>query len=214
MDKKTKKPRKLGLWIPHKILKMPFLSSDEKQYYAYVYSFGGRGCWQTDMQIGKALGCSIRTIQRYQTSCKKAGLFKVIGERSKYRRIWAKNHPEYKATQKKRVQELRQTCQSRQTNLSELPRQTCPTTNKFTNKKTIKERGGSPLPPEGPARAPLRDKQEQLEEHRKKEDAAISIEQMKKNFGFGCRWPEPLSGAEIHRLIQQQKEALYGDKKI
>lgn len=208
MTKTRKKSRKLGLWIPHRILKMPVLTSDEKIYYAYIYSYGERGCWATDEQIGKELGRSERTLQRYQANCKKAGLLKVIGGRSKYRRIWAKDHPKFKAAQKIQAQQLRQTCQSRATNLSELPRQTCPTTNKYTNKSTIKERGGSPSPAEQ-AHAPLKDKQQKLQEFQEREDTLKRIEQLKRSFGSGGgrRTPE-LTAAEREQRRQAQRRAL------
>jgi len=209
MAKGSKKPRKLGLWIPKRILKMPILTGDEKIYYAYVYSYGERGCWATDEQIGKELGRCERTIQRYQTNCKKAGLFKTIGEGSKYRRIWAKDHPKFKAAQKIQAQQLRQTCQSRATNLSELPRQTCPTTIKSTIKSTIKERGGSPSPAEGQAHAPLKDKQQKLEEFQEREDTMKRIEQLKKSFGAGARQrTRELTAAEREQRRQAMKRAL------
>jgi len=185
---------------------MPMLTGDEKMFYAYVYSFGERGCWQTDEQIGKALGRSERTIQRYQANCNKAGLLKVIGKKSKYRRIWAKDHPKYKAMRKKKANLLRQKRQSRATDTSELLRQNCPTTNKDTNKATIKERGGSPSPAEQ-AHAPLKDKQ--LEAYRRKEETIASIEQLTRNFGRGPRRKTPeLTAAERERRRQEQKRAL------
>ena len=206
--KEQKKSRKLGLWIPQRILKMPFLSGDDKLFYAHVYSFGERGSWQTDEQIGKALGRCERTIQRYQANCKKAGLFKVIAKKSKYRRIWAKDHPKYKAMRKKQAVLLRQNRQSRATEVSELLRQSCPTTNKDTNKTTIKGRGGSPSPAEQ-AHSPLKDKQQQLEAYRKKEETIVSIEQLTRNFGRGGRrQTQELTAAERDRRRQEQKRAL------
>ena len=209
MAKDSKEPRELGLWIPEKILKMPILTGDEKIYYAYVYSFGERGCWATDKQIGKELGRSVRTIQRYQTNCKKAGLLKVIGEQSKYRRIWAKDHPKFKAAQKRQAQQLRQTCQSRATNLSELPCQTCPTTNKYTNKSTNKDRGASPSPAEGQAHTPLKDKQQKLEEFHTMEDTMKRVEQLKRSFGAGVgRQKQKLTPAEFEERRQAQLKSL------
>ncbi len=189
---------------------MPILTGDEKIYYAYVYSFGERGCWATDEQIGKELGRCVRTVQRYQANCKKAGLLKVIGERSKYRRIWAKDHPKFKAAQKIQAQQLRQTCQSRATNLSELPRQTCPTTNKYTNKSTIKERGGSPSPAQQ-AHSPLKDKQQKLEAFQEREDTMKRVEQLKKSFGSGGRRRKP-TPAEFEQRRQAQRRALLADE--
>ncbi|MHC4426744.1 MAG: hypothetical protein ACYSYV_11710 [Planctomycetota bacterium] len=208
MAKERKKSRQLGLWIPKRILNMSFLSGDEKLFYAYVYSFGERGCWQTDEQIGKALGRGDRSVQRYQANCKRAGLLKVIGKKSKYRKIWAKDHPKFIAWRKKQAALLRQNRQSRPTDTSELLRQNRPTTNKDTNKRTNKQRGGSPSPAEQ-AHAPLKGKQQQLEAYRTKEETNASIEQLKRSFGRGTRRRTPeLTAAERQQRAQQQRRAL------
>jgi len=213
MVEDSKKYRNLGLWIPEKIKKMSMLTGDEKIFYAHVYSFGERGCWQTDQQIGKALGRSERSIQRYQANCHKAGLLKVIGKKSKYRRIWAKDHPKYKAMRKKKANELRQIRQSRTTDPSELLRQNCPTTNKYTNKSTNKQSGGSPSPAEQ-AHSPLNGKQQQLEEYRKKEETNASIEQLTRNFGRGGRRTSEPTAAELQQEAQKQKRALLATEAV
>ena len=206
MPKEQKKSRNLGLWIPLKILKMTFLSGDDKIYYAYIYSFGERGCWATDEQIGKALGRGGRSIQRYKANCRKAGLFKVTGEGTPRRRIWALAHPKYKAWRKKQAEQLRQIRRGSTTDPSRLPRQNRPTTNKGTNKTTIKERGGSPSPAEQ-AHAPLNDKQQQLEAYRTKEETTTSIEQLTRNFGRGGRRLK-LTDAEFEASRQNNRQAL------
>ncbi|MBN1972541.1 MAG: hypothetical protein JW787_02810 [Sedimentisphaerales bacterium] len=222
MAKEQNKYRELGLWITWKILNMTCLSGDDKIYYAYVYSFGERGCWQTDLQIGKALGRSGRTIQRYQFNCRKAGLLRVIGQGSSYRKIWAKDHPKYIAWRKKKAIEIRQkrkstttklselprqTCQGSTTNLSESLRQNCPTTNKETIKITIKESGGSPSPADGQAHSPHKNKQEQLEAYKTKEETTVSIEQLKNSFGYGAPRVK-LEPEEIERRRQEQQRRL------
>jgi len=215
MATEKKKLRKLGLWIPQRILKMSLLSGDDKLFYAYVYSFGERGCWQTDEQISKALGRGGRSIQRYKANCRKAGLFKVTGEGTPRRRIWAKAHPKYKAWRKKQAEQLRQIRRATSTDTSRLPRQNRPTTNKGTIKETIKQSGGSPSPAEQ-AHSPLKGKQQQLEAHRMKEETIASIEQLKKSFGSGPRRRTPeLTAAERERRRQEQLRALLAmeDKK-
>ena len=222
MAKTQNKNREKGLWIRQKILELTCLSGDEKIYYAHIYSFAERGCWQTDEQIGKALGRSARTIQRYQSHCKKAGLLKVIGQRSSYRKIWAKHHPKFIASRKKKALELRQKRKNTMTNLSESPRQTCqsakkeqaeslrqkcPTTNKETNKRTNKESGGSPSPANGQAHTPHKDKQRKLEAYRMKEETSGSIEQLKKSFGYGAPLKQP-SPAEKEQSRQENKRRL------
>ena len=222
MAKQQNKSRELGLWIPQRIRELTCLSAEDKIYYAYVYSFGDRGCWQTDEQIGKALGRSTRTIQRYQSNCKKAGLLKVIGQGSPFRKIWAKDNPKYIAMRKKKAIELKQQRKSTTTNLSELPRQICqgsttnlseslrqicPTTNKDTNKRTNKESGGSPSPADGQAHAPHKNKQQQLEDYRMKEENINSIEQHKKSFGNGAPWAK-LSEADTLQRVQENKRRL------
>ena len=204
MAKEHKKSRNLGLWIPQGIVNMRMLTGDEKLLYAYVYSFGERGCWQTDEQIAKALGRSDRTIRRYLANCKKAGLFKVSGARSKYRRMWAEANPKFKLAQRLWAEEHGQNCPSRRTNPSFLHGQNCPDTKTITNKTTIKERGGSPSPAEQ-AHAPLKDKQQQLEAYRTKEEAIASIRQLNRSFGRGVRRQTP---AECEKRRQEQKRAL------
>jgi len=186
---------------------MPCLSGDDKIYYAHVYSFGERGCWQTDEQIGKALGRGGRSIQRYKANCRKAGLFKITAEGSPRRRIWAKAHPKYKAWRKKQAEQLRQKRRGSMTDASRLPRQNRPTTNKYTNKSTIKERGGSPSPAEQ-AHSPLKDKQQQLEAYRTKEETIASIEQLTRNFGRGPRRRPKPTDAEWEQRRQAQQRAL------
>lgn len=194
MTKDSKKSRKLGLWIPRAVQTLPFLSAAEKLLYAYMYSFAERGCWQTDQQIGEALGCCGRTVRRYLANCKKAGLLKVIGEGSKHRRIWAKDNPRFKADQKIWAKEHGQSC---------------PGTIKGTNKSTNKERGGSPSPAKGQAHAP-RTKEEQLEAHGAKEQATASIERVKHHLGRGRRTPE-LTPAQREESRQRQRKALLAD---
>jgi hypothetical protein len=203
MAKDGKKFRNLGLWVPVKILKMPFLSGDEKLFYAHVFSFGERGCWQTDEQIGKALGRSERSIQRYKANCRKAGLFKVTGEGTPRRRMWAKDHLKYKAWRKKQAEKLRQMRRGSTTDAASLPRQNRRTTNKGTNKATNKQRGGSPSPAEQ-AHAPLNDKKRRLEAYRAKEETVASIEQLKRGFGRGGRRrTQELTAAECEQRRQQ-----------
>ncbi|MFC1781111.1 hypothetical protein ACFLZ8_02470 [Planctomycetota bacterium] len=212
MAKEKKKYRELGTWLPQRIRELSFLSGDDKIYYAHIYSFGERGCWQTDEQIGKALGCSERSIQRYQSHCNKAGLLKVIGKKSKYRRIWAKDHPKYITMRKKKAIQLRQERQSSTTKLSELLRQNCPTTNKYTNKRTNKKSGGSPLPVEQ-AHALQKNKQQQLEAYRTKEETITSIEQLKNSFGYSARRRTTgLSSAEWEQRRQKQQKELLAVK--
>lgn len=92
-------------------------------------------------------------------------------------------------------------------------RQTCPTTNKDTNKSTNKQRGGSPSPAEGQAHAPLKDKQQKLEEFQEREDTLRRIEQLKKSFGSGARRRTPeLTAAEREQRRQAQRRALLADE--
>lgn len=201
-----KKSGNFGLWIPQRVLQMSFLSGDEKLYYAHIFSFAERGCWQTDEQIGKALGHGERSIQRYGANCRKAGLLKLTKKRSKYRRIWAKDHPKYVKWRKTQALLLRQKRRSRATKVSELQRQNRPTTNTYTNTGTNKGRGGSPSPAEQ-AHSPRKDKQKQLEEYGMKEDTLSSIEQLARNFGKEGRRTYRTE-AECAQCKQAQQRAL------
>jgi hypothetical protein len=95
------------------------------------------------------------------------------------------------------------------TNLSESLCQTCPTTNKYTNKSTNKQRGGLPLPAEGQAHAPLKDKQQKLQEIQEREDSSRRIEQLKRNFGSRGRRRKPKpTQAEFEQIKQTQLRTL------
>ncbi|MHC4397239.1 MAG: hypothetical protein ACYS1A_16500 [Planctomycetota bacterium] len=100
MPKPTKKSRKIGVWIPRKIQKETRLSWQGKCLYAFFWSFGAKGCWMTNEQIGREWGCKAQTIKRIISNLYKAGLLDIVAGKSKYRKIFAKDHPAVKAHQR------------------------------------------------------------------------------------------------------------------
>ena len=69
------------------------------------------------------------------------------------------------------------------------------------------------MPAEGQAHAPLKDKQQKLEEFQEREDTLKRIEQLKKSFGSGRgrRTPE-LTAAEREQRRQAKRWALLADE--
>ncbi|MBL7153903.1 MAG: hypothetical protein ISS79_09310 [Phycisphaerae bacterium] len=158
MVKAQKRKRKSGkgLWIPQSILKADGLNAGHKLLYAHIYSFGERGCWQTDEQLRIEFGLNnARTIQRWLSALKESGLLTIQCTQSRYRKIWASDNPAVKAAQKHHTESnlLRQKCPSSLTKVSELPRHNRPTTNTKTNTNTNTGGDGSPTPGKGQARS-------------------------------------------------------------
>jgi hypothetical protein len=234
MPKPRKKSRKLGLWIPRTIQKETRLSWQGKCLYAYFYSFGAKGCWATNEQIGEEWGCSGQTIKRIVSNLDKAGLLHIAGGKSKYRRIWAKTHPafqaaqrQYAAQQKAESQKIQLVQKCTGTNKHEkavhrvksvpVEGQKCtgnqvksvPLLKKYTNKTTIKHGEPSPLPAEGQAQAsPQRQK---LTKDEKLRNVKLESElEQKKKLVFGARPVKPLmSEAEYAAKRERDKKALF-----
>ena len=71
----------------------------------------------------------------------------------------------------------------------------------------------SPLPAEGQAHAPLKDKQQKLEEFQEREETLKRIEQLKRNFGSGGgRRTSELTAVELEQRRQAQLKALLADE--
>ena len=232
MSKAQKKSRQLGVWIPRKIQKSNALSDGEKLLFAYFWSFKGRGCWQTDEQLAKEFGRCPRTMGGRIANLDKAGLLYMTGRQSQYRRIWAKDHPSFKAGQRiiaaKKEAEAKEILLGKKlptTNkqdeaiplgniLPTTPQKTAdslgnklPTTNKYTNKETIKHGEPSPLPAEGQAQAsPQRQKPTKDEKLRSIKQQS-EIEQQIRKIGKGPP-VKPLSEKEFAERRDRMRKAL------
>jgi len=214
-----KKPTELYLKIPYHILNIPGLGLCEKVLLAHIYSFGVKGCWQSNATLAKIFMTSSRTIKRRLAKIVRAGLVQVKSPKGYYRTIWARSHPEVRAAAelyyrgKKLDPQQGQNCPTRQDKSGPVsgpdhvlePGRKCPTTNNTTNKDTTSETTAppSPLPAGGQAPAVLAE--------RKSQDVR-SIEKFKKQFGLGKGRRQPLSEKEFDQRKQKQKLALLASR--
>ena len=233
MPKPTKKSRKLGLWMPRKIQKETRLSWQGKCLYAFFWSFGARGCWMTNEQIGKEWGRSSSAIKVIISNLNKAGLLDILAGNSKYRKIYAKDHPariaykrEYairKAAEDKKIllarkqpgtNKQQQQSYSVESNPVEGHIQPGnravlnPVLIKNTIKKTIKHGEPSPLPAEGQAQASPQRQKPTKDEQLRNIKLESELEQQKK-LVFGARPVKPsMSEAEFASRRELQRKAM------
>ena len=59
-----KRPTELYLKVPYHILNIPGLGLCEKVLLAHIYSFGEKGCWQSNTTLGQMFFVDGRTISR------------------------------------------------------------------------------------------------------------------------------------------------------
>ena len=85
------------LKIPEHILKLDGLGLSEKVLLAHIYSFGTKGCWQSNATLGRILQASERTISRWLAALIGAGLLHVKNRNGYYRTMWARSHPQVRA---------------------------------------------------------------------------------------------------------------------
>ena len=210
-----KKPTELYLKVPYHILNIPGLGLCEKVLLAHIYSFGGKGCWQSNATLAGIFMTSSRTIKRWFAKIVRADLVQVKSRKGYYRTIWARSHPDVRAAAelyyrgKKLAPKQDQNCPASRdkTGPASGPDrvlrlgQKCPTTNNTTKKETIPETTAppSPLPAGGQAPAVLAERKSQ---------AVHGIEEFKKRFGLGKGRRQPLSEQEFDRRRQKQKLAL------
>jgi hypothetical protein len=191
-----KKPVELYLKIPDRILGIRDLAPGEKMLLAHIYSFGVKGCWQSNQTLAKTFMTSPRAIQRWLAGIKNYII--VRHGKGYYRTIWAKSHPQL--SQDRIDVDVRQNRQSNCDKDGIRLRQNCRTTinNTITenNERTIAS--PTPLPAAGQASATL--------EHRR-QVAAEQIEKFKARLGRPAAWT-PLTQEQFGRRRAEQLAAL------
>jgi hypothetical protein len=229
--KGKKEPKELYLKVPYHILNIPGLGLCEKVLLAHIYSFGEKGCWQSNSTLGKIFFVDGRSISRWLARLKKNGLVLWIHPKGRYRTIWVKSHPNVKTAvallymgeqiSKEAVISghaaavlQRQNCPgsidkpvaATSTNQDIQVGQNCPHTNNTTKKDIISQTTAppSPLPAGGQAPAVLIER---------KNMAVRSVEEFKKKFGIGKKRSAPLSEKEINKRRQVQLKALMSTAK-
>jgi len=224
MAGKETKQKERYLKIPYHILNIEGLGLSEKVLLAHIYSFGTKGCWQSNATLAKCFMTSQRTVRRWLANIISAGLVQIKSPKGYYRTIWARSHPDVKkaaqlyykgkAISKKDIQNGRK-CPARMDKNGRLSRpksvsrhgQKCPTTNNITIKETIEVTTATPSPclPGGQAAALLDD--------RRKADI-VKIEKFKKSFGNSRLRRKPLTSEEFENKRQQQLKAFLSSSGI
>ena len=87
------KPKELYLKIPYHILNIPGLGLCEKVLLAHIYSFGEKGCWQSNATLAEIFMVCPRTISLWVAKLARSNLIQTKSPKGYYRTIWAKSHP-------------------------------------------------------------------------------------------------------------------------
>lgn len=195
-----------GLWIPNEIRNIPLSILDHlgKQIFAHIFTFGAKGCYQSNETMAEIFMVCARTVGRRIAAIKKAGLVYVKCPKGYYRTLWAKSHPDVKEAVKlwyynreipksllesgqKLSGSLRQGCPSELDRVGQVtatkrvfpPGQGCPPTNTETRKETNRDTAADlPLPAGGQANRLLTDR---------KAAATAKIERLGWLLGSGVR---------------------------
>jgi len=212
--KDKKQPKELYLKVPYHIFNIPKLSLAEKVLLAHIYSFGEKGCWQSNKTLAKIFMFSTRTISKYIATLLKQELVQIKYPKGYFRTIWAKSHPEVKAAAQlwHRGKKVENSSNSLRTNVrSECAKSgnrlgtNLPTTNNTTIRETIKDTKAppAPLPAGGQAPAVLVERDKETREQ---------VERFMRDFG---RYKErkkqqQLTEEEFQRRRQANIKAILG----
>ncbi len=191
-----KKQKEPYLKIPAHILNLRQVSPGEKMLLAHIYSFGAKGCWQSNETLAEIFMTSPRAVQRWLAHIRKP----VIVRRGKgyYRTIWARSHPDVKGD--KIGMDVRQKRDSDYDKNGVRLRINCHSTiNTTTTENNARTTASpSPLPAAGQAPATLR--------HRR-QVAAEQAEKFKARFGRPAAWT-PLMQEQFEKRRAEQIAAL------
>ena len=218
MEKQKEKTRfkhETGIFVPYHILNIEGLGGYEKLLLAHIYSFGKKGCWQSNETLAKMYNTSPGTISRWISKIKKYTYVKC--PKGYYRTLWAKSHPEviesiklyYRGREisksasvnlRNSEQEHTQKCVSDCSKSAIRLTQKCATTNKTTNKETITKTIAppSPLPAGGQPPAALVER---------REARRAVVENTCRNFGRAKPY-QPLNEDEFQNQRQKKIKAL------
>jgi len=226
MAKTSEKPKENYLKVPNHILNLRGIGGDAKLLLAHIYSFGEKGCWQSNETLAKIFMTTASTVSRWVTKISKYLYIKC--PKGYYRTMWSKSHPEVQAAVRlhyrgreipkpaescpldlsKNAESVTQKCVSDLSKSAIRLTQKCATTNNNTIKETIIDTTAppAPLPAGGQAPAVLADR---------KAEVMTDVEQLKEKFGAGRRRRTPeLAPAELEQRRQAQLKALLAGKKI
>lgn len=90
MGKKSKQaPREGYLELPYHILNLPRIRLADKILLAHFYSFGEKGCWQSNATLARMFMTSPSTVRRSIASLKRQGPIVIGSPKGYHRAIWA-----------------------------------------------------------------------------------------------------------------------------
>jgi hypothetical protein len=186
-----KKQQEPYLKVPARILNLRGLRPGEKLLLAHIYSFGEKGCWQSNKTLAEILMVSVPMIRRWLARLRPYTCVK--SPKGYYRTIWAKQVLKNEQGLAQRgTSDLRKSANRRAR-----PRAT-------TNNTTITENNKStiaspaPLPAGGQASATL---------EQRRRDLAEKVARFKARFGQTTDWT-PMSPEQFERRRTQQLAAL------
>ena len=172
---KSNKKRERYLVIPYHILNLIGLGLSQKVLLSHIYSFGTKGCYQSNKTLGEIFMVSAGTIKRWIADIDEHLYIK--NPKGYYRTMWAKSHPEvkvqsffaHKQDKKSPVYWNKSVPDPGQKRTDEWRKnapglaQNCTTTNNNTNKETNKVTTPPPsLPAGGQTAAVLKDREAQV----------------------------------------------------
>ncbi len=225
---KEKKPKESYLKIPYHILNIRNLGLSEKVLLAHIFSFGEKGCWQSNATLAKIFMVTTRTISNWIASLVNLEFVQIKSPKGYYRTIWAKSHPEVRdaarlwyrkeyvdnpsvrnsRTHEKTSPQYEKTSgEGRKKQRSDCEKSSnrlgknFRTTNNTTNKETIKETIAPPSP------SPRSNGAQSALEQRRLQYRA-ELEHFCKNFGSGSRQIGPPNADQLEARRQAQLKSL------
>ena len=183
----AKHSKQQGLWIPNSILNLTELNWGEKVLLAQFYSFGEKGCWQSNKTLAEIFMTTERTISNRISRLRKYLFMK--NPKGFYRTVWVKSHPavcwliteRFNNQQQVARKKLRSDCEKSGDSTPQKDefgaRRNLPTTYTYTNKENYKETAVDlPMPAGGQASQLLIER---------KANTIADIEAFKRRFGNG-----------------------------
>lgn len=153
-----KKQKECYLKIPYHILNLSGISLCQKVLLAYVYSFGAKGCWQSNATLAQIFMVSPCTISRWLTEIRP--FLYVKNPRGYSRTFWARSHPDGQL--RTSAKDPPQQCQKQLRKSAISAKQERVTTRNHTIKEIRKDTiaSPSPLPAGGQAPATLQQRRQ------------------------------------------------------
>ena len=204
-----KKQQERYLRIPNHILNLTGLRLLDKVLLAHFYSFGHRGCWQSNATLAEIFMKSSCTITRSIAVLKKAGLIAIKSPKGCYRTIWTNSHPEVRAAHRlhasKTAQQVKQNGTIESSNTAIRVTQECSATNNMTITENYKDTTATPppWPAGGQASALLVDRSA---------ERRARLAAFKRRFGMPTVPRVSLSPQDFEQRRQKQKQALLAGK--